>query len=152
MARKNCHQKLEISSREKTRMKILKRALCPKPMSFHIRPTGSWNRPLPGRGVHKPRQRYNILLKERSMLVGSRGALPLHHPRARHPNIYIYISYLKRFLLFFVRLRFMLQSFFHRRFAPTRLGFFPTRPDRKLCYAGCFAKRAQYLQYNGARA
>ena len=42
-----------------------------------------------------------------------------------------------------VHLRFMLQFFFHIRFAHTRLGFFPTRPDIKLCYAGCFAKRAQ---------
>ena len=66
-----------------------------------IRPTGSWNRPLPGRGVHKHRQRYNILLKERRMLVGSRGALPLHHPRARHPNIYIYIYLLPEEVLTF---------------------------------------------------
>ena len=43
-----------------------------------------------------------------------------------------------------VHLRFMLQFFFHIRFAHTRLGFFPTRPDIKLCYAGCFAQRAQY--------
>ena len=42
-----------------------------------------------------------------------------------------------------VHLRFMLQFFFHIRFAHTRLGFFRTRPDTKLCYAGCFAKRAQ---------
>ena len=42
-----------------------------------------------------------------------------------------------------VHLQFMLQFFFHIRFAHTRLGFFRTRPDIKLCYAGCFAKRAQ---------
>ena len=42
-----------------------------------------------------------------------------------------------------VHLRFMLPFFFHIRFAHTRLGFFPTRPDIKLCYAGCFAQRAQ---------
>ena len=42
-----------------------------------------------------------------------------------------------------VHLRFMLQFFFHIRFAHTCLGFFRTRPHIKLCYAGRFAKRAQ---------
>ena len=51
------------------------------------------------------------------------------------------------FLVFIsvVHLRFMLRFFFHIRFAHTCLGFFRTRPDIKLCYAGRFAKRAQYI-------
>ena len=45
-----------------------------------------------------------------------------------------------------VHLRFTLPFFFQIRFAPTRLGFFRTRPDTKLCYAGCFAQRAQLIK------